>query len=124
MRTTAFLIVGMIVLAIFVGAKMTTTHKETVAGLVMPGKLTNAHAKFENQCAKCHSDFKKEDQRELCFSCHENIRTDINTIKGYHGRLENIVERLRHCSPRQRNIQTRPYGFSTQGRTRTVKCSL
>jgi len=55
--------------------------------LLTPGKLTQAHAKIENQCSKCHANFDKSNQSPLCLECHTKINTDIKNSKGFHSNL-------------------------------------
>lgn len=53
--------------------------------LVMPGAVIEGHAKYENECEKCHASFKKDSQRDLCLDCHKKVAADFNEKKGYHG---------------------------------------
>ena len=55
--------------------------------LLMPGKLTSAHAKIENKCNKCHASFDKSNQSPLCLQCHTKINKDIINETGFHSRL-------------------------------------
>jgi hypothetical protein len=59
--------------------------KNSMASLVMPGPLTAAHAKYENECAKCHHAFKKGSQNDLCVSCHKEVEEDLKNHQGLHG---------------------------------------
>ncbi len=61
--------------------------------IIMPGKLTNVHKKFENDCKKCHESFSKRDQSGRCLDCHKKIATDINKKKGFHGKSKQIKNR-------------------------------
>ncbi len=63
--------------------------------LVMPGKLIEHHAPYENQCEVCHEDFTKEAQSGLCRDCHNEINFDVEHKKGYHG--DKLI-RDRECS--------------------------
>jgi hypothetical protein len=53
--------------------------------LIMPGELIEGHKKYEESCEKCHSSFSKTQQSQLCADCHEDIKQDLATKKGYHG---------------------------------------
>ncbi len=53
--------------------------------LVMPGDLIEGHKKIEEECEKCHLDFSKEAQSELCRDCHEDIDVDVIKKRGFHG---------------------------------------
>jgi hypothetical protein len=54
--------------------------------LMMPGELSSAHAKLEDDCANCHKLLVKEAQSDLCISCHKQIKADVDAKKGFHGR--------------------------------------
>lgn len=56
--------------------------------LVMPGKVISGHAKYENDCNKCHEVLNKGNQNTLCLDCHEKVKKDINTSRGYHGHFK------------------------------------
>jgi hypothetical protein len=56
--------------------------------LLMPGKLTTAHAKYEEDCANCHDRSNRTRQPALCLDCHKEIAGDVRSARGLHGRLE------------------------------------
>ena len=58
--------------------------------LLMPGKLTAAHAKYEEDCAKCHDRSDRSRQTRLCLDCHEDISGDLKQRRGFHGHLPDI----------------------------------
>ena len=58
--------------------------------LLMPGKLTTAHAKFEEECAKCHDRSDRSRQTGLCLDCHKETAADVRQHRGFHGRLTGI----------------------------------
>lgn len=68
------------------------TRKETMETLVMPGSLSEAHARYENQCNQCHSSFKKENQNELCLNCHRDVKFDLQNAQGFHGRARSALD--------------------------------
>src|SRR3546814_15316497 len=53
--------------------------------LVMPGEVSQAHAKTEAECAKCHIAFDKDAQPRACLECHQPIDADIKEQRGFHG---------------------------------------
>ncbi len=55
--------------------------------MIMPGKLIEGHAEYENKCESCHLDFEKSKQVTLCINCHDhkNISDDQKNKKGFHG---------------------------------------
>ena len=59
--------------------------------LLMPGELTTAHAKYEEQCSLCHDRSDRKRQTRQCLDCHkDDIAADINAKRGYHGHLNGI----------------------------------
>ena len=60
--------------------------------LLMPGKLTNAHAKYEEQCSLCHDRSDRKRQTRLCLDCHKDIAADARDHHGMHGHLPGIGE--------------------------------
>ena len=60
--------------------------------MLMPGPLTQAHAKEEKQCNSCHSDFDKSAQDALCLDCHKPIAADLKKQTGFHGRTPSLSE--------------------------------
>lgn len=69
----------------------------TIETLIMPGKLIEGHAKYEENCNECHQPFSKEKQSTLCQNCHEEVDADIMNGEGYHGRAELGETECRHC---------------------------
>lgn len=61
----------------------------------MPDEVIEGHARFEQECAKCHERFGKHSQTSLCLDCHKEIKKDISGNRGYHGRHEQI--RKQNC---------------------------
>lgn len=66
--------------------------------MVMPGEVIEGHAKYENECRKCHRPFSKEAQDRLCLDCHEKVARDVEKKVGFHGLSPEVkgVE-CRHC---------------------------
>ncbi|MGE0115482.1 MAG: cytochrome c3 family protein [Steroidobacteraceae bacterium] len=58
--------------------------------LLMPGKVSNAHAKLESTCGNCHDRTNRVSQTSLCVDCHKDIAADMQKHSGFHGRLANI----------------------------------
>jgi len=56
-----------------------------IKSLIMPGKVIDGHAKYEDECGKCHKSFSKDGQSGLCRNCHEKVDADIKQKQGYHG---------------------------------------
>ena len=58
--------------------------------LLMPGKLTTAHAKYEDDCSNCHNRSDRSRQTGLCLACHKETAADVRQHRGYHGHLPAI----------------------------------
>ena len=58
--------------------------------LIMPGKVTNAHAKLEQDCSQCHDRADRGRQTALCLKCHKDVAADVSRHAGFHGRLQGI----------------------------------
>ncbi|MBS0579518.1 MAG: hypothetical protein JSR36_09660 [Proteobacteria bacterium] len=64
----------------------------------MPGKLSHAHEKYEEQCKLCHDRSDRARQTQLCLDCHKEISGDLRQKQGYHGRLDGIeASQCRAC---------------------------
>jgi hypothetical protein len=59
--------------------------------LLMPGKVSAAHQKYEEQCSQCHDRSDRNRQTRLCLDCHKEIAADIGTQHGFHGKLSGIA---------------------------------
>ena len=53
--------------------------------MVMPGAVIEGHAKYEEECTRCHQRLGKKTQPRLCLDCHEVVDEDVVNGKGYHG---------------------------------------
>jgi hypothetical protein len=73
-----------ILLGLFAVSRADAQSPET---LLMPGKLTTAHAKYEGDCANCHDRANRGRQPQLCLACHKDIAADVGARRGFHGRL-------------------------------------
>jgi len=67
------------------------SHAVNPETLLMPGKLSQGHAKYEEQCSSCHDRSDRRRQTRLCLDCHKDISTDIAAKRGYHGHLTGIA---------------------------------
>ncbi len=61
---------------------------DTVETALMPGQVIEGHAKWEEDCTKCHKRFDKAAQTTLCLDCHKDVRKDIDGKQGLHGRFQ------------------------------------
>jgi hypothetical protein len=58
--------------------------------LFMPGELSAAHQKLEEQCSNCHDRSNRGRERQLCLDCHKPIAADLSAHRGFHGHLQAI----------------------------------
>ena len=63
------------------------TRAASVETLLMPGKVTKLHAKYEETCTLCHDRANKERQTALCLDCHKGVAADVTKGLGFHGRM-------------------------------------
>ncbi|MEO0578879.1 MAG: cytochrome c3 family protein, partial [Pseudomonadota bacterium] len=73
------------VLGLIVMMALSATADAQLSRLVMPGKLTEAHAEFEGDCGACHSGNSEAVQDALCLDCHTEVGDDITAAAGFHG---------------------------------------
>jgi len=86
---------------------------------IMPGEVIRGHADFEEQCQKCHVPFEREAQPRLCLDCHEEVLSDVDTERGYHGRLEEAQCNNCHTEHKGRDAQIVDLDKETFDHTRT-----
>jgi len=61
---------------------------DNVETALMPGQVIEGHAKWEEDCTKCHKRFDKAAQITLCQDCHKDVRKDVEQKQGSHGRFK------------------------------------
>ena len=62
-------------------------YAQTIETVVMPGEVITDHAKYENECRKCHAPFDKSALTKLCLDCHKETAADIRGRTRFHGRF-------------------------------------
>jgi len=65
---------------------LSTAARAQIETLIMPGKVSDAHAEYEEECSSCHLRFERGKQRALCLDCHDEIDEDIEGQMGFHGK--------------------------------------
>ncbi len=78
---------------------------QTIESVLRPGELIQGHAKWEEECAKCHVRFDRAAQERLCMDCHKEVGQDMRERTGYHGRLKPQVCRTCHTDHRGRDAR-------------------
>ncbi len=81
---------------------------QALEGVLMPGKVISGHAKYEEQCEKCHAKFNKAAQDSLCLDCHKEVARDLREKHGFHGRLEPQACRTCHTDHKGREMNIAP----------------
>lgn len=74
------------------GMSMSTASAAGIETLLMPGKVSAAHAKIEQECSKCHDRADRAAQSGLCMACHKEVGADVRSHSGFHGRLPGIEQ--------------------------------
>ncbi|MEW6312790.1 MAG: cytochrome c3 family protein, partial [Pseudomonadota bacterium] len=82
------LLLGALVGAVLLGVSAVPARADTLESMLMPGKVIAGHAKVEGECKKCHKQFDKSAQPELCVDCHKEVGKDVAAKTGFHGRQE------------------------------------
>jgi hypothetical protein len=75
---------------VFVSIALSSGHGARAAifeKLIMPGPVSEAHAKIEGECADCHDRSNRPRQTALCLDCHKDVAEDIRSKTRYHGRM-------------------------------------
>jgi len=104
---------------------MSTVNKaDSLKSLLMPGPVIESHAKFEQECIKCHDTDSKAEQGKICVSCHshEDILDDLTAKTGFHGRLPKSTQNdCKHCHTEHkgRSANVVPLNASTFDHTQT-----
>lgn len=64
-------------------------HAGSLEKLLMPGPVSRAHARFENDCGECHDRSDRSRRPALCLACHDHasVAADIANGTGLHGRI-------------------------------------
>jgi hypothetical protein len=77
----------MVWLTLTSGAWTNSAAAASLEAVLMPGPLSRAHAKFEDDCTQCHNRLDRSKQTSLCVDCHKPIGADIRDQKGLHGKV-------------------------------------
>jgi len=113
----------------------TQAQADSFEKLIMPGDVIQGHAKYEEQCNKCHDTSNKKSQNTLCLDCHDKVAGDIKTKHGFHGLSKGLdskqcktchVEHVgRHADIIKLDQRMFPHDmtdFPLQGAHKTVQC--
>lgn len=95
-------------MSVATGSLAMSAGGQSLEGVLMPGKVISAHAKFEEQCEKCHLKFNKAAQDGLCLDCHKELARDLREKRGFHGRLAPQACRTCHTDHKGREMNIAP----------------
>ena len=73
--------------------------------VMAPGKLSKAHAKYEEECAQCHVKFDRNGQDKRCLDCHKETRADVTAHTGYHGKMKQ--QTCRSCHTEHKGVDAK-----------------
>ena len=62
------------------------SQAQSIETVLRPGELVQGHAKWDEDCAKCHVRFDRAAQDRLCTDCHKDVGQDMRERSGFHGR--------------------------------------
>ena len=103
-----------------------------IESIVAPGKLSQAHVKWEDDCKQCHVKFNRKAQDGLCMDCHKEVGADRRARTGFHGKGKPQTCRTCHTEHKGRegqlvSLQTKTFdhgltSFELRGRHAKVDC--
>jgi hypothetical protein len=80
-------------------------YAQNIEKTIMPGEVIKGHAKYEDECSKCHERFNKSAQPRLCMDCHKEIAVDVQRKAHLHGHLEDSTCRRCHTDHKGREAR-------------------
>jgi hypothetical protein len=86
-------------------AAISPAQAQTVESVLRPGDLVQGHAKWEEDCSKCHVRFERAAQDRLCMDCHKEVGQDMRERTGFHGRQKPQPCRACHTDHKGRNAR-------------------
>jgi len=86
---------------------------QSLESIMAPGKLSQAHAKYEDDCKQCHVKLDRKAQDGLCMDCHKPIGADVRGKTGMHGHLDAPVV-CKTCHTEHKGRALRSADFDTK----------
>ncbi len=78
-----------------------------IESIMAPGKLSQAHAKYEDDCKQCHVKLDRKAQDGLCMDCHKPVGADVRGKTGFHGHLDQpVVCKSCHTEHKGRDLKS------------------
>lgn len=86
----------------------TGVRAQNIESVLRPGDVIRGHAKWEDDCSKCHLKFDRSAQDRLCMDCHKDVGQDLRARIGHHGRLKPQACRSCHTDHKGRDAVIAP----------------
>ena len=77
----------------------------SLESVLAPGTLSQAHAKFDEDCKACHVRFDRNAQDRLCADCHKDVGQDLRARTGLHGRMAPQPCKTCHAEHKGREVR-------------------
>ncbi len=104
---------GLLLVALFcVMASPGARAQGSLESVLAPGKLSQGHAKFDEDCKACHVRFDRNAQDRLCADCHKDVGQDLRTKSGLHGHMAQQACKTCHTEHKGREFPVA--GFDKQ----------
>jgi len=114
------------------GLITSAVQAQSVESVLRPGDVVQGHAKWEEECGKCHVRFDRAAQDRLCMDCHKEVGRDVREHTGHHGRLKPQPCRACHTDHKGRGARIveldkqkfdhNESDFALRGKHRPVAC--
>lgn len=83
-------IIPLVMITFFSLLGFSIAEAANISRFIMPGPLSAPHAKYENECNRCHNPMDQKVQRPLCLECHKKVAEDITSNTGFHGKERTV----------------------------------
>ncbi len=93
---------GLALAALLGACAWAPARAQNIESVLRPGELVQSHAKWEEECSKCHVRFDRAAQDRLCMDCHKEVGQDMRDRSGFHGRQKPQACRTCHTDHKGR----------------------
>ena len=102
-----------LLLAVACATWISAAHAQgSLESVLAPGKLSQPHAKFEEDCKTCHVRFDRNAQDRLCADCHKDVGADLRSRSGLHGHM--TPQACKSCHTEHKGREFPIAGFDRQ----------
>lgn len=95
---------GLLLVVLFVSLWPAFAEAVSLFKGVMPGKVSEPHAKVEEHCFDCHAALGKA-FRAKCVVCHKEVEVDLTKKRGFHGKTDTVKCEICHAEHKGREFQ-------------------